>query len=260
MALPRARVREIADAVHCVRLGRGIGSVNVYLVHSDGGWVLIDTGWSWSAPAIRTALASVAGTDARPRAILLTHIHPDHSGSALELARLWGLRLLVHPDEVVLARGGIVPQYANPLDRRVIAPVLRLVPRRRLDAMVSRSSLEHDVEAYDPDAGVPNLPDWRCVPVPGHTPGHVAFLRERDRVLITGDAVLTENPVSWHSLISKAPAPCAPPRISTWDWAAATSSVATLARLRPAVLATGHGRPVAGAAASEGLDSLAASL
>lgn len=260
MAQPHADVREVADAVHCVRLGRGVGTVNVYLVHADGGWVLIDTGWSRSAPAIRMALASVAGPDVRPRAILLTHIHPDHSGSALELARLWGLRLLVHPDEVVLARGGIVPQYANPLDRWVIAPVLRLVPRRRLDAMISRSSLEHDVGTFEPADGVPHLPDWRCVPVPGHTPGHVAFFRERDRVLITGDAVLTENPTSWRSLISKAPAPCPPPRISTWDWAAATSSVAVLARLRPAVLATGHGRPLAGAAASEGLDALAASL
>lgn len=259
MAQARARVREVADGVHRVGLGRGIGQVNAYLVRSGEGWVLVDTGWPRSAAAIRAALASLAGPGARPSAILLTHIHPDHSGSALELARLWELPLLVHPDEVVLARGGIDPRYANPLDRWVIAPALRLVPRRRLDAMIARDSLEHDVAPFDPDTGTPHLPDWRCVPVPGHTPGHVAFFRASDRVLLTGDAVLTENPTSWRSL-STAPAPCAPPRISTWDWAAATSSVAVLAGLRPDVLATGHGAPLLGAAAADGLDSLAASL
>jgi len=153
-----------------------------------------------------------------------------------------------------------VPAYANPLDRWAIAPLLRLVPRRRLEAMISRDSLEHDVESFDPAAGVPGLPDWRCVPIPGHTPGHVAFFREPDRVLLTGDAVLTANPLSVRGLVPSAPAVYGPPRVSTWDWAAAASSVAVLAGLRPEVLGTGHGRPLRGAQASLLLDALAASL
>jgi len=45
---------------------------------------MIDTAWARSTTAIRTAAASLFG-DARPAAILLTHIHPDHSGSASAL-------------------------------------------------------------------------------------------------------------------------------------------------------------------------------
>ena len=260
MRTPRALSREVADGVVCVRLGRGPLEVNVYLVRSDAGWALVDTGWPSSAPAIRAALASVAGPGARPSAILLTHIHPDHAGSALGLARTWGLPLRVHPDEVVLARGGILPAYANPLDRWAIAPVLRLVPRRRLEVMIARDSLEDDVVSFDPAAAVPGLPDWRCVPVPGHTPGHVAFFRERDRVLLTGDAVLTASPMSVRGLVSSAPAVDGPPRVSTWDWAAAVASVGVLAGLRPEVLGTGHGRPLCGPAASRLLDALAGAL
>lgn len=260
MARRGAGVQEVADGVHRVTLGRGLTEVNVYLVRSGGTWALVDTGWPSSGPAIRAAFESLAGAGARPSAILLTHIHPDHSGSALELARSWDLRLHVHPDEMVLARGGIVPRYANPLDRWAIAPVLRLVPRRRLEAMIERDSLERDVEALDLAAELPGLPGWRCVPVPGHTPGHVAFFRDTDRVLVTGDAVLTANPLSLRGLVSSTPVVCGPPRVSTWDWAAATASVAVLAGLRPAVLASGHGRPLVGPAAAERLEALASAM
>lgn len=260
MPTRRAQVREVAPDVHCVTLGHGIAAVNVYLVRSGGSLVLVDTGWRGSAAAVHAAVESVGGPGARPTAILLTHIHPDHSGAALELARGWGLRVLVHPDELMLARGGIVPELANPLDRRVIAPVLRLVPRRRLDAMIERDSLERDVEPLDDDLTVPGLPEWRCIPVPGHTPGHVALFRERDRVLLTGDSVLTSRLLSARTLLSRAPVVCGPPRISTWDWRAATSSVAVLAGLRPRVLASGHGRPISGPAVADRLERLAASL
>ena len=32
------------------------------------------------------------------------------------------------------------------------------------------------------------VPGWRWVHTPGHTFGHVSFLREHDRVLVVGDA------------------------------------------------------------------------
>lgn len=41
----------------------------------------------------------------RPASILLTHDHPDHSGSALELARMWSLPVHVHRDELPLVNG-----------------------------------------------------------------------------------------------------------------------------------------------------------
>jgi glyoxylase-like metal-dependent hydrolase (beta-lactamase superfamily II) len=80
------------------------------------------------------------------------------------------------------------------------------------------------------------------VPTPGHTPGHVAFLSS-DRVLITGDAVLTVNLNSVPDLLPGKHRVSGPPYISTWDWPAARQSVVALARLRPEVLACGHGRP-----------------
>ncbi len=255
-----ARPEEIAPGVYRLATGRGLTEANVYLVRSGPGWVLIDTAWPRRGQLIKAAAESLFGPGARPAAIVLTHIHPDHSGSALELARIWGLPVSVHPDELVLAPGGYLPEYGNPLDRWLIVPLLALLPRRKVEASLARSSLQGTARGFDPAAGVPGLPDWQAVPTPGHTPGHVAFFRGKDRVLITGDAVLTVDLNSVPGLLARQRRVAGPPYISTWNWPAAKQSVAALARLRPNVLACGHGRPMTGPQAAAGLASLAGRL
>ena len=249
--------QEIAPGVYRLETGRGLSEANVYLVRSGPGWVLIDTAWPHRGQLIRSAAESLFGAGARPAAILLTHIHPDHSGSALALARRWDLPVHVHPSELPLAPGGYLPEYGNPLDRWLIAPILRLMPRRKVEASLSRNPLEGTAQAFDPAAGVPGLPDWQAVPTPGHTAGHVAFFRSKDRVLITGDAVLTVNLNSVPDLLAGKHRVSGPPYISTWNWPAAKQSVAALARLNPDVLACGHGRPMTGAQAAASLASFA---
>jgi glyoxylase-like metal-dependent hydrolase (beta-lactamase superfamily II) len=255
-----ARPEQIAPGVYRVATGHGLTGANVYLVRSKAGWVLIDTAWPHRGQLIRAAAESVFGAGTRPDAIVLTHIHPDHAGSAAELARLWDRPVHVHPAELPMAPGRYLPQYANPLDRWLIAPLLALMPRHMVAAGQARSSLVGTARGFDPAAGVPGLPDWQAVPTPGHTPGHVAFFRARDRVLITGDAALTVNVNSARGLLTGRHQVCGPPAISTWDWPAARQSVSALARLQPEVLACGHGRPMTGAQAAAGLVSLAASL
>jgi glyoxylase-like metal-dependent hydrolase (beta-lactamase superfamily II) len=251
---------EVAPGVYRVATGRGLTAANVYLVRSRAGWVLIDTGWPHNAQLIAAAADSVFGPGARPEAIVLTHIHPDHSGSALELARLWDIPVYVHPDELVLARGGYQREYGNPLDRWVIAAVLRLLPRHLVETSRERASLAGKVAAFDPAVGVPALPDWQAVPTPGHAPGHVAFFRAQDRVLITGDAVLTLNVNSVRDVLTARPRVAGPPYISTWNWPAAQRSVAVIASLSPDVLASGHGRPVHGSGTAASLTTFAQRL
>lgn len=236
----------VAPGVYCLRVGRGITAANVYLVRSGLRWALIDTAWPHRGQVIKAAAESLFGPGARPAAILLTHIHPDHSGSALELARIWDLPVYVHSRELPLASGRYLPEYASPLDRWLVAPVLRLMPRRRVEASISRNSLEGTARALDPDGSVPGLADWRAIPTPGHTPGHVAYFRTSDRVLITGDAILTLNLNSARDLLTGRNRISGPPYISTWNWPTAKASVTVLADLQPVVLACGHGRVKSG--------------
>ena len=79
---------EIASGVFFLEVGKGFMRSNVYFVRSGSSWVLIDAASARCAPAIRAGAASVFGVDSAPSAILLTHSHPDHDGSARELATI----------------------------------------------------------------------------------------------------------------------------------------------------------------------------
>ena len=64
---------------------------NVYFVRSGLSWVLIDISWPDRVRVIKQAAERLFGAGTCPAAILLTHTHGDHAGSALELARSWDL-------------------------------------------------------------------------------------------------------------------------------------------------------------------------
>jgi glyoxylase-like metal-dependent hydrolase (beta-lactamase superfamily II) len=245
---------EIAQGVYCMEAGKGISRSNVYFVQSSSSWVLIDAASANCSRLIRNMAESLFGTNTRPASILLTHDHPDHAGSALELARRWGCPVYMHPGELPIATAGDLStyeKYANPLDRWIVLPLMRAMPQRRVDAMLSRSSLKDVARVFDQGSAVPGLADWECIPTPGHTPGHVAFFRAGDRVLITGDAIVTADLNSFTGFLmwglrQNKKRLYGPPRYSTWNWRMAKESAATLARLEPRVLAPGHGVPLTG--------------
>ncbi len=235
-AVREGRVREIAAGVY--RLP--IHGCNVYFVVSGSAWTLIDTAWAISGQMIRQTAESLFGANARPAAILLTHGHPDHAGSARELARTWSLPVHLHPDELPFVTGATLSPM--PLDD----PLERLVPKRLHRWLVSKGNLGDAARAFDLSAGIPGLPDWECVPTPGHTPGHVAFFRRSDRVLIVGDAVLTVNFATLGGLLLHKQSITGPAPMVTSSLPVAKESIAALAALEPRVLASGHGIPMTG--------------
>lgn len=249
-----SRVRdlwEVAPGVHLLRVGRTAAASNVYLVRSGATWVLVDAGRAGSARPITAAAQGVFGPEFPPAAIVLTHIHPDHSGAVGPLARAWNVPVYVHGAELPMAAGRYLPEYGMPLDRWVIMPALRLLPRRTRARIEDAGSITDVVRPLGADGTVPGLPDWRWVATPGHTPGHVAYLRPGDGVVLTGDAVVTIELNSLTGWLTGRQQLAGPPRYSTWDWPAAVRSVQAVAALRPQVLGPGHGRPlVAGTAAA----------
>ncbi|OON69596.1 MBL fold metallo-hydrolase [Hymenobacter sp. CRA2] len=228
--------------------------VNLFFVRQSpnaGPWVLVDAGLPGAAAKIRHAAETLFGNGARPAAIIMTHGHFDHAGALETLAEHWDVPVYAHRLEMPYLTG--LSSYPPPdptVGGGAMAWMSGLYPKHPYQVGPRAHELPED-------GSVPELPEWRWVHTPGHTPGHVSFFRESDRVLIAGDAFVTTKQESAMAVWEQRQEVHGPPKYFTCDWRAARESVEKLALLRPAVAATGHGIPMRGAALHQELEELA---
>lgn len=218
------------------------GFVNAYFIHNavEKKWVLIDTGLKRSAAKIKELADNLFWPDSKPAAIILTHGHFDHVGSALELAHEWDVPVFTHLMELPYLTGLSAYPPADPWAggglMSVFSPAFPSGP----------FNISEHIQLLPQDGSLPFLPDWKYVHTPGHSPGHISLFRRRDRVLIAGDAFVTTRQESVWSVMMQTRKLTGPPRYFTYDWNAAAKSVKTLADLEPEVVATGHGQVMKG--------------
>ena len=158
--------------------------------------VLVDPGPTSCLPAL------LAGLDAEPRALLLTHIHLDHAGAAGVLARRF-------PDLRVYVHEGGAPHLADP--SRLLASARRLygdemdrlwgevapVPGGRIHAL----------------SGGERVQGFEVVHAPGHASHHVVYVRRSSGELFAGDAAGVRIAPS-----HLAAAPTPPPEVDLDAW------------------------------------------
>ncbi len=224
---------------------------NAYLAGTREEWVLMDAGVPGNERRIREAAEQRFGPGATPRAILLTHGHFDHAGSAPGLAEHWGVPVCVHRLEFPYLTGKTDYPPLDPTGPGFFSFLSRFFPSSTVNLAGRLAELEES-------GPLRVLPEWECVYTPGHTPGHVAFFRRSGGELVVGDAVTTMNLDSLFGTLTRTPQLCRPPVPATTNWQNALASVRKLADLRPSLIAAGHGAPMRDAAAD--LESLAASF
>lgn len=215
-----------------------------------GEWVLVDAGVEGSGPQIRQAALERFGRDRPPALIVLTHGHWDHVGALRELCEHWDVPVYAHERELPYLTGQAqYPQQDPTVGGGMIARLSPLMPNGGTDVSGRVRAL--------PDAGaIPAMPGWRWIFTPGHTPGHIALFRAADRVLLSGDAFVTVEQESASAVLRQEPEIDGPPAYWTVDWPTAKWSVAQLAKLRPLVVAAGHGLPMRGSELQRRLETL----
>lgn len=204
-------VREVAPDLWLLQGSTG-PIVNLYLA----GDVLIDAGWPWDGGRI---LRKLRGRRVSSHA--LTHAHPDHMGGSRRICQTTGVPLLCGAADATAAESGNM-RYTT----QGIAP---WVYPQRVFAPVKGHPVERTLAEGDLVGG------FMVIETPGHTPGHVSYFRERDRVLITGDVMIGRSFFTWQTGIFQ------PLSIFNWDHAVNRASGRKLAALRPKMICFGHG-------------------
>jgi len=176
-----------------------LGFVNSYLVKTDEGCLLVDTGWNTDEAfeALTQQLAEVGVTYGDLKYIFITHIHPDHYGLVGRLEKYTSAGLVIHEVERSLLDSRYVnyeallestdrwleingvPSSTRPVLKRASLDMLGLVEVALPDRVVRGG--EHLVLGDF---------DLEVVWTPGHSPGHVCLFDHRWKILFSGDHVL----------------------------------------------------------------------
>ena len=155
------------------------GMANAYLLHGDGGSILIDTG----AEKYREKVAK-ACQNAGVRLILLTHGHFDHCQSAAYLTRRLKCSIgIAGEDAALLERNEKRKVYGKGIWGRFYADASnRNIEQNEIEAVTPDVILEDGMSLGE--YGV----DAKTVKLPGHTAGSVGVLCDTGELFV-GDAM-----------------------------------------------------------------------
>ena len=188
-------------------------AINIYLM----GDVLVDAGIRSDKKRI---LRQLQGE--RVTAHTLTHVHADHQGASKAVCETLDIPLWCgEKDAPAMESGDMSTQIPGNLITR-LQDRFWTGPAHPVDRLLREG---------DEVAG------FVVLEVPGHAPGHIAFWRAEDRVLVLGD-VLTNSSEAGRVRLAE------PRRIYTPDPALNRRSAWKLAQLQPEIICFGHGPPL----------------
>lgn len=217
----------VADGVWLVRGGFPLKTMNVYLIEEEGGGVcLFDAGIEDMASGLRAVAATLGGITR----VVLGHGHADHRGAAPGL----GAPVFCHAAERALAEGDGGRSSFDLSKLRFPGPAVYRWYLDRWDG--GPVSIAETFEEGDEVA-----PGFRAIHIPGHAPGMVALVRERDGLALTSDAFYTLDVET-----TLKGAPRIPHRAFTPEYEQARASLRKLAELDLQVAWPGHAEPVRG--------------
>jgi len=240
-----ASAYEVAPSVWRLRLPSAwshINHVNAYaLPHSESGLVLVDCGQGGHPTGLEALAVALQPTDHElgdVRDLVVTHYDTDHMGNLGAVKAASDCVVWAHPRCEAFFE---VVEHPDQAERR--RRLMAIAGGAQGELVESVASVREEVEGAD----APVRPDrlledglildtavggWRVVELPGHSPAQVGLWHEDQRMLISGDVM-----VSTFSAFGDAEGSDDP--IEEWR-----TSIERVHALDAGIAFPGHGRPI----------------
>ncbi|WP_265442651.1 MBL fold metallo-hydrolase [Acetivibrio straminisolvens] len=157
--------------------------------------ILVDCGFVGSLPQIEKELGRHGLSVEQITGLVLTHHDHDHMGSAAEIKRI-NPHLKIYASAV---EAPYISAHEKPLRLRQAEEMQEILPPEQQDFGKAFCEMLRRVEPVQVDVFLRDeeLMDWcggcRIIATPGHTPGHISLLMEKESIVITGDAFVLED-------------------------------------------------------------------
>jgi glyoxylase-like metal-dependent hydrolase (beta-lactamase superfamily II) len=173
-------MRKIIDGLHMIE---GIGEAHVFVLDSDDGFILIDSGIFKRTHQLIAELEYANYEMKNLRTIVLTHCHCDHIGGVTELVRGSGANVAAHQADIpfITQEAIISGAYYG-----------MMVQEQKVMKQFGCNITRVDTVLNDGDV-IPVLGGLQVISVPGHTPGSIALYQPEKRIMFFGD-VIRNNP------------------------------------------------------------------
>ena len=198
------------------------GSVNCYLIKTNTGCILIDTGCKNRRTELEKELENTGCKSGNLQLILLTHGDFDHTGNAAYFRKKFDTKIAMHYDDSGMVEHGNMfwnRKKSNFLIRMITPILFRFGKSERFKPDLYLEDRD-DLSEYGFDA--------RVLCIPGHSNGSIGILTSGGD-LFCGDLLENTDKPGLNSIID--------------DLMAANASVEKLKSLRIDTVYPGHGKP-----------------
>ena len=199
-----------------------LGTVNCYLIETDTGYILIDTGCSNKRAELEKELESAGCKPGNLKLIVLTHGDFDHTSNATYLREKFGARIAMHHDDSGMSERG--DMFWNRRKGNILLGIIARILFRFGKKERFKPDLYID-EGYDlSEYGL----DAKVLHILGHSKGSIGILTANGS-LFCGDLLENTDKPVLNSIMD--------------DLTTANASVEKLKSLEIKTVYPGHGKP-----------------
>ncbi len=173
-------MQKLLEGIHMIE---GIGSAMVFVLDSQDGFTLIDSGIFKRTHLLIAQLEKNRFSARHLRSIVLTHCHCDHIGGVTELVKWSDTKIAAHRDDIPYIK-----------QEKIISGPYRnmMIQEQKVMKQFGYNIDRVDIPLKEGDI-IDALGGLEVIHVPGHTPGSIALYQPDRRIMFFGD-VIRNNP------------------------------------------------------------------